>query len=310
MAGQGKPLQGDLGAPCSKGRMRLDGAGGKVLFTPPMNSLKRLAVFQLLLPAVICAGLLLWSIPSLLIAKKVVGLLVLPSGLIWLGMMVMVGWPGLNRKGRCFAALVWVIYTVAGNAWVGAWLLGKLESPYSAMTRAAEPLDAVCVLGGGSSATPGGIAQLGPAGDRLIVPARMFLAGKARHLVASGLNVTDIGGSRSLAEDTATLWRDLGIPETAITRLSTPRTTSEEIRAYKEIITKKSWKRVGVCSSAWHLRRVEKICRTVGVEMVPVPADFLSSPLPWTPMYAVPQARGFQNVQKALWEFLGGITGG
>ncbi len=262
-----------------------------------------------MLPAVVGAILLLWSIPSLLIAKKVVALLVLPSGLIWLGLMALVGWPGLSRKGRGFAALILVVYTVSGNAWTGAWLLGKLESPYAAMTHP-EPFDAICVLGGGSSPTPGGAAQLGPAGDRLIVPARLYRTGKTKHLVASGLSVTDIRGSRSLADDTATMWLELGIPESAITRLSTPRTTSEEIRAYKEIIAANGWKRVGVCSSAWHLRRVEQICRNEGVAMVPVPADFLSSPLPWTPMYAVPQSRGFQNVQKALWEYLGSVTDG
>lgn len=278
---------------------------------PSMNPPKRIAGFRwLLLPAVVCVVLLMWSVPSLLIAKKVIALLVLPSGLIWLGLMAIVGLPGLSRWGRAFAVLVLAGYTVAGNAWTGAWLLAKLESPYAAMTHPTEPFDAICVLGGGSSATPDGGAQLGPAGDRLIVPARLFLSGKARHLVASGLSVTDIRGSRSLADDTAAVWLDLGIPETAITRLSKPRTTAEEIRAYQELVTANSWQRVGVCSSAWHLRRVEQICRKEGVEMIPVPADFLSSPLPWTPMYAVPQARGFQNVQKALWEYLGAFTGG
>lgn len=276
-----------------------------------MNPPKRIAGFLwLLLPAAVCVLLLLASIPSLLIAKKVIGLLVLPSGLVWLGLMALAGWPGLHRWGRCLAAIVLAIYTVAGSAWTGAWLLARLESPYAAMAHPAEPFDAICVLGGGSSATPNGDAQLGPAGDRLIVPARLFLSGKARHLVASGLSVTDIRGSRSLADDTAAVWLDLGIPETAITRLSEPRTTAEEIRAYQKLIAANSWKRVGVCSSAWHLRRVEQICRKEGVGMIPVPADFLSSPLPWSPMYAVPQARGFQNVQKALWEYLGGITGG
>lgn len=52
------------------------------------------------------------------------------------------------------------------------------------------------------------------------------------------------------------------------------------------------------------------ICRSEQVRMIPVPADFLSARLPWSPMYAVPQARGFQNVQKALWEYLGYLTCG
>ena len=278
---------------------------------PLMNPPARTAgLLWLLLPTVVCVVLLLGSIPSPLIAKKVIGLLVLPSGVIWLGLMAMVGWPGLNRRFRTFAALVLVGYTVAGNAWTGAWLLGKLEAPYTGMAHPAQPFDVICVLGGGSSVAPGGVAQLGPAGDRLIVPARMFLSGRTKHLVTSGLSVTDIAGSRSLADDTAAVWRDLGIPEAAITRLSKPRTTAEEIRAYKQLIATHSWKRVGVCSSAWHMRRVEKICRNEGVEVIPVPADFLSAPLPWSPMYAVPQARGFQKVQKALWEYLGGLTGG
>ena len=97
--------------------------------------------------------------PSLLIAKKVIGLLVLPSGMIWLGLMILVGWPGLGRWGRCLAMLILGAYTVAGNAWVGSLLLGKLESPYAAMAHPAEPFDAICVLGGGSSVTPNGHAQ-------------------------------------------------------------------------------------------------------------------------------------------------------
>jgi len=264
----------------------------------------------LLLPAAICAILLVWSVPHLLIARKVLALLVLPPGLLWLGLMVLAGWPGLKRWGRCLAVLVLIGYTLTGNAWLGGWLLGRLESPYVAMAQPAERFDAIFVLGGGSSARPDGGPQLGPAGDRLVVPVRLFLAGQAGHLVASGLNVTDSGGERSLADDTAKLWCELGIPETSIIRLSKPRTTREEIQAYKALIAARSWQRVGVCSSAWHLRRVGKICRSEGIHLIPVPADFLSAPLPWNPLYAVPQARGFQNVQKALWEYLGVLSGG
>ena len=267
-------------------------------------------LFWLLLPAAVCLGLLLWSIPSQLIAKKVIALLVLPSGIVWLGLIALAGWPGLSRWSRGLVLLVLTIYTLAGNAWVGSWLLEKLEAPYVAMSGSNEPFDAICVLGGGTSETPSDLPQLGPAGDRLIVPARLFLAGKTKHLVASGLNITAISGNRSLANDTASIWLELGIPKAAISRLEEPRTTAEEIRAYKRLIAANAWKRVGVCSSAWHLRRVENLCRKEGVAMIPVPADFLSTPLPWTPMYAVPQSRGFQNVQKALWEYLGSLTGG
>lgn len=276
-----------------------------------MNIPQRLTRIRcLIFPSIVVALLLIVSLPSVLIAKKVLGFLMMPGGIIWLGLMVLVTWPGIGRGVRWVAILIFAGFTLAGNAWFGSWLLAKLEAPYLRFTESTESFDAVCVLGGGTSVTPDGKAQLGPSGDRLIIPARLFLSGKTKQLVASGLSVTDINGDRSLADDTVTIWRDLGIPDTAIVKLSTPRTTAEEIQAYKEIVAKNGWKRVGVCSSAWHLRRVEKLCRNEGVTMIPVPADFLSAELPWTPMYAIPQARGFQNVQKALWEFLGSLTGG
>lgn len=277
--------------------------------TTLMRSLRRSAV--LLLPViVVVAGLLVWAAPSPLILKKVVALMLLPAGWVWLGLMVLAAWPEPGRWKRACTIIVLLIYTLAGNVWFGGWLLGRLEAPYAPLAAPAERFDAICVLGGGTSARPDGTAQLGPAGDRLIVPAHLVLTGMCGHLVASGRNVTDIGGGRSLADDTATIWRELGIPESSITRLPEPRTTKEEIRAYRKPMETRSWKRVGVCSSAWHLRRVEKICRDEGLAMVPVPADFLSVALPWNAMYAVPQARGFQNVQKALWEYLGTLTGG
>lgn len=65
-----------------------------------MNPPKRIVYYLwLLLPAVVCVVLLLASTPSLLIAKKVIGLLVLPSGIVWLGLLAIVGWPGLHRGG-------------------------------------------------------------------------------------------------------------------------------------------------------------------------------------------------------------------
>ncbi len=119
-----------------------------------------------------------------------------------------------------------------------------------------------------------------------------------------------VGGPRSLADDTAALWRVCGVPDHAIIRDATARTTSAEIRVFKQLAAARGWRKTGVCSSAWHLRRVERLCRAEGMEMVPVPADFLSTPVPTIAMYAVPQARGFQYVQKALWEYLGAVTGG
>lgn len=271
----------------------------------------RLLMFRLPFPAMaLCLLLSLWAMPSMLILKKVIALLVLPAGIVWLGLATLAAWPGLKRGPRIASAIMFIIYTIAGNAWTGSWLLGKLEKPYADLQSPAEPLDAILVLGGGTSGRPDGSAQLGPAGDRVITAARWYHAGRTKFLIASGLSVTDIGGKRSLADDTAEIWKELGIQDQAVIRFQSPRTTSEEIREFKKLVNERGWKRIGVCSSAWHLRRVEALCAKEKLTALPVPADFLSTQLPFNAMYAVPQARGFQNVQKALWEYLGGLVGG
>ena len=86
-----------------------------------------------------------------------------------------------------------------------------------------------------------------------------------------------------------------------------PRNTEEEIDAYLEYLDGLSDKpkRIGICTSAWHLRRAEKLWKRKGLEAIPVPADFRSRPIPLISTYLIPKKRGFSHVQIALWEFLG-----
>ncbi|MCU0781909.1 MAG: cytochrome c biogenesis protein, partial [Akkermansiaceae bacterium] len=96
-----------------------------------------------------CVALLVWSVPSLFVAKKVVALLLMPAGLAWLALLALVGWPGLRRWPRAVAVAALVAHTLAGNVWFGTWLLRGLEEPYLAAVEPHERLDAICLLGGG-----------------------------------------------------------------------------------------------------------------------------------------------------------------
>ncbi|KAB2637707.1 MAG: hypothetical protein DVB26_09420 [Verrucomicrobia bacterium] len=53
-----------------------------------------------------CGVLLVCLLPSLLIAREKVTLLVLPPGLLWLGLMILAGWPGIRAGARILAVLV------------------------------------------------------------------------------------------------------------------------------------------------------------------------------------------------------------
>jgi len=71
----------------------------------------------------------------------------------------------------------------------------------------------------------------------------------------------------------------------------------------------RGWQRVGVISSARHLRRVEAIARVRGFELDPLPSDFRGpsladngkSSLP----FHLPSGNALATLEEALWEILG-----
>lgn len=241
-----------------------------------------------------------------LIAKKVVAHLVLPAGLLWLAAGAAMTWPGLGRGARLAAVGFWTLYTLAGSPYLGSALLRILEAPYYPDEQPKERLDVLVVLGGGTVLSPGGRPALGLHGDRLTRPAILFSEGLVGTLVTTGRSITETGGDRLLSRETAELWKGLGIPAEAIVELSQPRNTREELAALAALVRERpEWNRIGLCTSASHLNRALAEARAVGLDPVPVPSDFRSGRLVRSPLYLIPQGRGFRDVQTALWEFLG-----
>lgn len=266
-------------------------------------------LLRYLLPVGVPGGLgflLILTSGSFLIAKKIVAFLILPCGLIWMGILAAALWPGVERRWRAMLLGIWILYTVAGSPYVGVGLLRTLEKPLYEYEVLVEPLDAIVLLGGGTVQSPGGNPALGNHGDRILRPAMYYHQGKARVLITTGRSITEKGADRLLSKETSELWQSLGIPESAIIELSKPRNTSEELKAVAELWkSHPEWTKVGLSSSASHLPRAFKQAEKQGLEMVPVPSDFRSMPLVFNPMYLVPQGRGFRDVQSALWEYLG-----
>lgn len=264
-----------------------------------------------ILPAFVLAALvllLLLSSGSLLIARKVGALLVMPIGAIWLVGLFFLLRPGGKRGFRLLIGIFWLVYSLAANPLVGNALLRTLERPLYRYENLEEPLDALVLLGGGTATSPAGNPALGTHGDRVLRPAVLFHEGFAPILITTGRSITEKGEDRILSEETAEIWQSLGIPEASIYQLPDPRNTAEELEVIADLLAKEpDWKRVGICSSASHLRRALKQAGKQGLDLVPVPSDFRSGPLPLSPLYLVPQARGFRDVQTALWEYLGAL---
>ncbi len=215
-------------------------------------------------------------------------------------------WPGISKWRRLFLVGIWILYSLAGSPYLGIGLLKVLEKPFYASENLKQDLDALILLGGGTAESPGGNPALGTHGDRLYRPAMWYHRGKVKNLITTGRSVTEKGSDRLLSRETSEIWQELGIPEDAIVEIPTPRNTSEELAAVAELLEKHpEWKMVGLCTSASHLNRALGEAKHNGLDLIPVPSDFRSMGLPLSPLYLLPQGRGFRDVQTALWEFLG-----
>ncbi|MDF1826306.1 MAG: YdcF family protein [Verrucomicrobiales bacterium] len=250
--------------------------------------------------------LLVFTSGSWLIARKVVAMLILPAGALWLIGILAMSWPGIRVRVRWGLFLAWLVYSLAGSPYLGIALLKPLENRFLAFEEIREPLDALVLLGGGTIRSPGGAPALGTHGDRVLRPAMLYHQGQARHLITTGQSITEKGRGRLLSRETSIIWQNLDVPVSAITEVPDPRNTEEELAAVAELLrARPEWRKVGLCSSASHLSRAMGEAEKQGLALIPVPSDFRSMSLKFSPLYVIPQGRGFRDVQTALWEYLG-----
>lgn len=245
--------------------------------------------------------------------QKVVSALVMPLGLLWLGLLGVVLW-AWARGPRALALActsVWCLLTAISNPWISNLALGWLEGqvPTSRLTDDT-PLDVIVVPGGGAGYAADGVtAQVGDFGDRVVLAARLYRTGKTRRLVTTGSSIAGISAAQDLTQATRAIWRDLGIPDDAITGLPEPKNTSQEIAAVKALASREQWRRVGMLGSAYHLPRILALCARAGLDVVPIAADRRAGPMIYHPLYAVPSAGALRTLSIVAWEAIGRAVG-
>jgi uncharacterized SAM-binding protein YcdF (DUF218 family) len=244
--------------------------------------------------------------------SKLVAMLLLPAGLVWVALIALVVAAAAQGRRRSALALaaVFVAYTLAGNVWVGAALMASLERGFPPIDPTAlPPVDVVVVLGGGTDLGPDRRPQLGPSGDRILTALQLWQAKRAPVLATTGSAIRGFDRTHDDAFETAALWRSLGVPDEAIVPLPGPRTTSEEILCIREEAGRRGWKRIALVTSAWHMPRALRLCARAGLEVVPVPCDYRSGAPPFNITWLIPHERGFRAVHLACWEMLGRLAG-
>lgn len=241
--------------------------------------------------------------------EKAAGLLLMPAGLIWM-LLLAAALVRLHRRQWGPAALglaLAALYACAGSLTLAAVLIRGLERRVpAAQVASLEPFDAVFVLGGGTGLDPGGEPQLGPSGDRILLAARLWHAGKARLLVTSGTGPGDHGVPRDQGQETRALWRSVGVPDAAILPVGEPCwNTRQEIKAYARLQARFGWKRTALLSSAAHLPRAMALAARQGLAPTPLGANRMGRARPFQIHELIPQGEGFAITQVACWEYLG-----
>lgn len=201
--------------------------------------------------------------PRGFLLRKCLGLLAMPAGLLWMGLLA--GLALSASQGKCLRSLLLLVlvvaYTAAGSQYVGGIMLAALEAPY----RDVRPLelghfDAVFVMGGGARLDSRSAPQLTDFGDRSLLAARLYSSGQTPLLVSS---------SRAEIE----IWRELGVPESAIHFVRFSDTSRSETQGFAAFAQGQEG-RVGLVTSACHMRRALRLCAARGFNPEPLPADW------------------------------------
>ena len=224
--------------------------------------------------------------------NKIIGFVASPIGVAIAGLVIVVvcAWLKHVRLAKWFGGVtvvwLWLWMTPFMTRFVGA----PLEREFLICGRvpAVESFpeaDAIVVLGGsmGSDTNLSGYAEMWTSADRVWQAARLWKAGKAPRIIATG------DGAR---ESTLGFLKDVGVDEKCVEFLDA-RNTEEEAKGMGKILNHeihkiheneegmtgkgKTVKPKGlVVTSAWHMRRArmmfEKYAK--GVEVVCAPADF------------------------------------
>ena len=219
-----------------------------------------------------------------------------------------------RQRGLAAAAAALVFFiTLIGSTSVPGKLLGSLERPYAGVKLDALPAaDAVVLLGGGAQASRYEVAgvHLSGAGDRLAMAAELMRLGKAPVLLLGG-NAGMLDGRFVLEADIVKeLLGRWGVPAAAMIVMGGNADTHDEATDVRDLAREHGWRRVLLVTSANHMRRAAATVRHMGVEVTPVPCNFLTSvatdEVPWA--LSVPGTDGFVKMGVWLHEEVGWLV--
>lgn len=221
---------------------------------------------------------------------------------------VVVGGAWRRRAGRAVVALGLLVVWVPATPWVADGLLGALERPFPPAPVAAAPTaDAVVVLGGavGLPRPPRVYPDLHGASDRVWHAARLYQAGKAPLVIASGGTLPWRDRTYREAAAMQSLLVRWGVPAEAIVAEGASANTYQNAQRTAEIVRARALDRVLLVTSAFHMRRALATFRSAGVEAVPAATDYRVVEQTTTLLSLFPSVEALGSSTTAIREYVG-----
>ena len=246
-----------------------------------------------------------------LFVSKLLPQLIYPLGLfIWLTIAGgVLAWLGRRRLGVAVLSVAVFVLWVASTPVFSGSIRAALERSYLPVSVSESPVaDAIVVLGGAVSgpAYPRVDLELDDAADRVLHAARLYRAGKAVFVIATGGNIPWLAGSGPEASAISKLLQEWGVPEDAIILESDSATTRENAINTKRILEERELDMVLLVTSALHMPRALATFHAVGVNAAPSPTDYeVVEKQKTTVLDFLPDAEALEGTTKAMKEYLG-----
>ncbi|HYW92537.1 MAG TPA: YdcF family protein [Gammaproteobacteria bacterium] len=221
-------------------------------------------------------------------------------------------WRGWRRSGfTCLAVAIlwaWLLSTPI----VSCALRLTLESRYPDLPVTHYPkADAIVVLGGGMvPAVPPRFPypNLKSASDRVWQAARLYKAGKAPLVIASGGKLPWLGQRAPEAVAMRKFLLALGVPAKAIVLETRSRTTRQNAVDTRRILKRLGIRKVLLVTSALGMSRALATFRGAGIDAIPVPTDYEVRTRPLGPLMFLPDAKALWGSTRAIHEYLGSFV--
>jgi uncharacterized SAM-binding protein YcdF (DUF218 family) len=243
--------------------------------------------------------------------EKLLPILIYPLGLALLLCIVAfaLSFASRARDLRVSIAVAVTLLWLASTPVFADLLTGTLEEQNSSVPiETISPKDVVIVLGGGLAQQRSTLdaTHMGPAGDRVMQAALLWLAGKAQTIIVSGGNLPWARSSATDADLAAKLLEVYGVPPDSIIVESSSRNTHENAINAAAIWRERHFHSGLLVTSATHMPRALASFRRAGLDVAPWPADFHGHyPLVNSVFDFLPDAGALEMTTTAIKEWLG-----